>query len=72
MRAKSVVVVTGEYVEARDAVLYLGKVPVFTIALPPLPPAPPGYWVLEPGCTRGEWGPPLTSYSWFGISVSKA
>lgn len=66
VRAKSVTFVPGEYVECRDAVLYLGNTPVFWV--------PkyrrnlkrhPNHFVFTPGY-RSKYGPYLlTTYEWY-------
>lgn len=66
VRAKTIVVVPGDYIEARNATLHVGNVPVFYF---------PYYrrslkhesnnWTLVPGY-RSRYGPfLLTSYNWF-------
>ncbi len=66
VRAKSIVIIKDEYVEAKDAVLYLGKVPVFYFPrYRRYLQRHPNYWVLEPGY-KSQFGPYLmTSYNWF-------
>ena len=66
VRAKSIVIVPGEYVEAKDAVLYLDKVPVFYFPRYKRSlKRHPNYWVLEPGY-KSQFGAYLqTSYNWF-------
>jgi lipopolysaccharide assembly outer membrane protein LptD (OstA) len=66
IRAKTIVVVPGDYIEARSATLYMGKVPVFYF---------PyfrrslrhhsNYWVIVPGYRSLDGPYLLTSYNWY-------
>ncbi len=66
VRAKSVVIIPGEYVECKDAVLYLGNTPVFW--LPKFRRnlhKHPNHFVFTPGY-RSKYGPYLlTTYEWY-------
>jgi LPS-assembly protein len=66
VRAKTIVIVPGEYIEARHATLHVGDVPVFYFpyyhrSLKQFPNS----WTLVPGY-RSAYGPfLLTSYNWY-------
>jgi LPS-assembly protein len=66
VRARSVRVAPGRYIEARDAVLYLGEVPVFYYPYYRRSlDRHPNNWVLTPGY-RSRYGPYLLgTYNWY-------
>ena len=66
VRAKSVTIVPGEYVECRHAVLYLGNTPIFWVPrFHRNLKKHPNHFVFTPGY-RSKYGPYLlTSYEWY-------
>ena len=66
VRARSVRVAPGRYIEARDAMLYLGEVPVFYYPYYHRSlERHPNNWVLTPGY-RSRYGPYLLgTYNWY-------
>ena len=66
IRAKSMTVVPGEYIEARHATLHLGHVPVFYFPYYRRSlKQHPNHWTLTPGY-RSRYGPYLrTAYNWY-------
>ncbi|MEO8425985.1 MAG: hypothetical protein ABI651_02620, partial [Verrucomicrobiota bacterium] len=66
VRARSIRVVPGRYIEARDATLYLGEVPVFYYPYYRRNLGRhPNNWVLTPGY-RSRYGPYLLgTYNWY-------
>ncbi len=66
IRAKSIVVVPGEYIMARNAVLYLGKVPVFWFPYYRRSLVRhPNYWTLVPGYRSRDGAYLLSAYNWY-------
>jgi LPS-assembly protein len=66
IRAKSITVIPGEYIEARNATLHLGNVPVFYFPYYRRSlKQHPNHWTLTPGY-RSRYGPYLhTTYNWY-------
>ena len=66
IRAKSITVVPGEYIEARNATLHLGNVPVFYFPYYRRSlKQHPNHWTLTPGY-RSRYGAYLrTAYNWY-------
>jgi LPS-assembly protein len=66
IRAKTIVIVPGEYIEARNATLYLGNVPVFYFPyFRRSLRQHSNYWVIVPGYRSLDGPYLLTSYNWY-------
>ena len=66
IHAKTIVVVPGEYIEARNATLRLGSVPVFYFPYYRRSLRHhPNHWTLTPGYRSSEGLYLLTSYNWY-------